>query len=211
LSSVSSCVVLANTTPIWAAVLTPLLAHEAIEARVRRGIFCSFLGVLVIEGPALFSGEGAWQGDMLALGAGLLAALYLLCGSRARVHFSIGSYLLVCYGAATAVLFVAVLATDTPLTGYSNETLVWVVLLGLISQLIGHSTFNWALRYLSAAVVSLSLLVEPILTALWAWLILSEPPTWLVAIGGLIVLSGVWVATRPSGPSKVAQEAHGAS
>lgn len=195
-SSVASCVVLANTTPIWAATLTPFLAHQKLESRVRSGIFVSFCGVLIIEGPALLGGGGTWQGDLLALAAGLLAALYLLCGSRARVHFTIGSYLLVCYGAATVVLFGAVLATDTPLTGYSSETLVWVALLGLVSQLIGHSTFNWALRYLSAAVVSLSLLAEPILTALWAWLILSEPPTVAVAIGGGVVLFGVWVATR---------------
>ena len=197
-SSVASCVLLTNTTPIWTALLMPLITHDRISSRVKWGIFVSFLGVLVIGVPAAAAGDSTWKGDALAISAAIFAALYLLSGSRARTHFSITSYLLVCYGTATVVLFGAVLASGTPLTGYSYETLGWVAMLGLVSQLIGHSTFNWALRYVSAAVVSLSLLTEPILTAAWAWLLLNEPPTATVVVGGGIVLVGVWVATRPS-------------
>ncbi len=195
-SSVASCVVLSNTTPIWTALLTPFLSHDSISRRVRWGILVSFIGVLIIGGPGLLNDEATWKGDLLAIIAAIFAALYFLTGRRVRGDFSIGSYLLLCYASATAVLFVAVLASGTPLTGYSNETLMWVALLALVSQLIGHSTFNWALRYLSAAVVALSLLAEPLLTAIWAWLLLNEPPTVTVAIGGGVALAGVWVASR---------------
>lgn len=196
LSSVASCVVLANTTALWAALLTPILSHDKIAPRVRLGILVSFAGVIVIEWPELTGGGSAWRGDLMALSAGFGAAIYMLFGRRARGDFSIAAYLLLCYAVATAVLLVAVLAVGVPLSGYSLETLGWIAALGLISQLIGHSTFNWALRWLPAAIVGLSLLAEPILTALWAWLLLEEPPTLAVALGGGVVLFGVWFATR---------------
>ena len=196
LSSVASCVVMANTTALWAALLTPLLSHDRIAPRVRFGILISFAGILVIEWPELMEGGSAWRGDLMALSAGLGAAIYMLFGRRARGDISIAPYLLICYSVATLVLLIAMLGAGVPFTGYSWEALGWIAALGLISQMIGHSTFNWALRWLPAAIVGLSLLAEPILTALWAWLLLSEPPTIAVAVGGGVVLFGVWFATR---------------
>lgn len=195
-SSVAASVVLVNTTPIWVGLLTPFLSKDRITRPLAVGIAIAFLGALAIVVPDLEADGHSWIGDLLATAGAIFAAFYLLSGRKARARFSIQSYLLLCYTTAALTLFVLVLALDVPLTVYSTETWGWIALLALIPQMIGHSTFNWALRWLSAAVISVSLLVEPILSTLLAWLTLGEVPTGATILGGLLILSGVWIVSR---------------
>jgi drug/metabolite transporter (DMT)-like permease len=83
-----------------------------------------------------------------------------------------------------------------PMSGFSPATYVLMVYLAVGPQLIGHSAFNWALRYLSAAYVTVALLSEPILSSVLAWLLLSEPPTALETLGGALILTGLAIASR---------------
>jgi drug/metabolite transporter (DMT)-like permease len=68
-------------------------------------------------------------------------------------------------------------------------------LLALVPQLFGHSTFNWALRYLSAAYVSITLLGEPIGSAILAYFILDEIPSGLMVFGAILILVGIFIAS----------------
>jgi drug/metabolite transporter (DMT)-like permease len=72
----------------------------------------------------------------------------------------------------------------------------WILLMALIPQLIGHSTYNWALRYLPAALVSITTLGEPIGSAVLAYFILSEAPSLLTIVGGFLILAGIYFASR---------------
>jgi len=69
-------------------------------------------------------------------------------------------------------------------------------LLALVPQLIGHSTYNWALRYMPAALVSITTLGEPIGSAILAYFILSETPTLLTILGGVLILAGIYLASK---------------
>jgi drug/metabolite transporter (DMT)-like permease len=71
-----------------------------------------------------------------------------------------------------------------------------LVLLAVIPQLVGHTTLNWALRYLPAARVSLLVLGEPIGAGLLAFALFGELPTWLGGLGAAIILLGLFVAGR---------------
>jgi len=84
----------------------------------------------------------------------------------------------------------------TQVIGYQPVIYVWFILLALIPQLIGHSTYNWALRYLSAAYVSIALLGEPIGTSILALFLLKEAPTLLEIVGGILTLIGIYIASR---------------
>jgi len=84
-----------------------------------------------------------------------------------------------------------------PLAGVAGQparVYLWLLLLALVPQLLGHSTFNWALRYLSAAYVSITLLGEPIGSALLAYFLLGEVPSVMMAFGAILILFGIWVA-----------------
>jgi drug/metabolite transporter (DMT)-like permease len=80
--------------------------------------------------------------------------------------------------------------------GYPPQTYLWLILLALVPQLLGHTTFNWALGYLSAAFVAITLLGEPIGSTLLAYLILQEKPTLLKAMGGILILAGIYIASK---------------
>jgi drug/metabolite transporter (DMT)-like permease len=97
--------------------------------------------------------------------------------------------------AAIVLIIIMFSAGEKPI-GYSPQIYLWLTLLGIIPQLIGHSTFNWALGYLSAAYVSITLLGEPIGSTILAYLILQEKPTPIKLIGGVLILIGIYIASR---------------
>ncbi|NCO31663.1 EamA family transporter, partial [bacterium] len=104
----------------------------------------------------------AFLGNFLALAGAWMVAGYLLIGRRLRAKMSLVPYIFVVYSIAAVALIVIMFASsETPL-GYSPITYVWMLLLALVPQLIGHSTYNWALRYMPAALVAVTTLGEPI-------------------------------------------------
>ena len=94
------------------------------------------------------------------------------------------------------VLIIFMFASGQSAVGYPPITYVWLILLALIPQLMGHSSFNWALGYLSAAFVSITLLGEPIGSAVLAYFLLQETPTVLKMFGAILILAGIFVASR---------------
>jgi drug/metabolite transporter (DMT)-like permease len=99
------------------------------------------------------------------------------------------------YGFAAIILTIITLFRGEPVFSYSPQTYLWLLALGLIPQLLGHSLFNWALKYISAAYVSLTLLGEPIGTIILALIFLRESPTFLEGIGAGLILIGIVIAS----------------
>jgi drug/metabolite transporter (DMT)-like permease len=71
-----------------------------------------------------------------------------------------------------------------------------MILLAVVPQVIGHSVFNWALKYLSAAYVSIALLGEPVGTVILTMIFLKQSPTPMELVGGILILIGIFLATR---------------
>jgi drug/metabolite transporter (DMT)-like permease len=109
---------------------------------------------------------------------------------------SLISYISLVYGMAAIVLVTIMLLANQKPFGYSAHIYVWLILLAVIPQLIGHSTFNWALGFLSAAYVSITILGEPIGSTILAYAILQEKPTVMKLIGGVLILLGIFIASR---------------
>jgi drug/metabolite transporter (DMT)-like permease len=148
-----------------------------------------------------FKGE-AFLGDILAVIGALMAALYVIIGRKLRTGMSLIPYIFVVYGMAAIVLILIMLvAGDSPF-GYPVQAYVWMILLGLIPQLLGHSSFNWALGYLSAAYVSITLLGEPIGTTILAYFLLNETPSGLEIFGAILILSGIFIASQSESHQK---------
>jgi drug/metabolite transporter (DMT)-like permease len=134
-----------------------------------------------------------------------MMAGYLLVGRRLRSKMSLIPYIFVVYGMAALVLLVAVLVAGYDLVGIPSVGWMWILLLALIPQLLGHSSFNWALRYLPAAFVAIVLLGEPIGSALLAFIILGEMPVSLTLAGAALVLGGILIASRGAGRDALAE------
>ena len=215
-TSVASSVVLVSTTPLWVAILAPLTIKEPITRPVIIGMGLALTGGLIVglsDSCALsgfhlqcppfsdFVAGEAFLGDLLALIGAFTAAGYLLVGRRLREKMSLIPYVFVVYGMAALVLLIFMFSAGESPRGYAPQTYLWFLLLALVPQLLGHSTFNWALRYLPAAYVSITLLGEPIGSAVLAYFLLAETPSGLMIFGGALILVGIYVASRREGSS----------
>lgn len=210
-TTVASSVVIVTTAPLWVAVFSPLFLKEKITRWIVLGLLISLIGSVIvgINGVCLIdSGKIQCQplftlatdkmfvGNILAFLGALLSAGYLMVGRRVRNSLSLISYTFVVYSVAAIVLLLMVIITRQRITGFSSVAYLFIFALALIPQLIGHSSFNWALKYLSAALVSIALLGEPIGTIILAFISLKESPTILEIVGGVLILAGIFVASR---------------
>jgi drug/metabolite transporter (DMT)-like permease len=210
-TTVASSVVLVSTTPLWVALFSPFVLKEIPSRRVMAGMGLALVGGVIIA----LSDVCAWRsgglvcpsfhdlvrgraflGDALALIGALMAAAYLMIGRRLRGKTSLISYIFLVYGMAAVVLILFTLFARQPLVGYPPPAYVWFVLLALIPQLVGHSSYNWALRYLPAAAVSVATLGEPVGSTILAYFLLHETPTLMKIFGAILILAGIMIAAR---------------
>ena len=193
-TAVANSVVLVNTIPLWVGLLTPLLARDRIKQTTAVSIAFSVIGGAIIGFGDFAAGGKALLGDLLAVVGAVCAAIYLLLGRNLRRKLSLLAYVTVCYGSAAVILWVVVLFLNLPIVGYSNQTVAAFWAMALISQILGHSSYNWALKWFSTALVAVALMGEPIGSTILAYLIFNEGLTWLKLIGGLFILSAIYIA-----------------
>ncbi len=153
--------------------------------------------LLVLAGSALIAGNDyqfskeALLGDFLAVAGALAASGYLLAGRFLRRYLDLTTYALGAYGSAALFLFVFSITCATPLSGFSKQTYLVFILLAIIPQLIGHTTFNWTLKFLSPTTVAVLILGEPIGATLLAYWFFDEGFTPAKALGLFILGSGI--------------------
>lgn len=198
-TSVAASVVLVCTQPIFVAVLARLFLRESVSALAAAGILVSFAGCFVIA-AADSHFEGAVLGNVLALLGAVAVAIYVLVGRNVRTG-GVGflSYSLLVYAVAALALLPVCLATGTPMSGYSTESWLWLGAVALGPNILGHTIFNWALRYLKAAVLSGTILVEPVIATWLAWVVLDETPAVATLAGGGVVLVGLGLLIKGRG------------
>ncbi len=194
-TSVASAVVLVTTSPFMVAVASRFLFREALYRHTLVGIAVGIVGGVVIAlGDA--SDEGELLGDVLAFGGAVAIVGYLLAGRTLRRHMTALTYNAWVYTGAAVMLLTAAMVSGDPFTGFTSETYLWMVMLALVPQLIGHSLLNWSLAHVTATAVTIAIMAEPVIATALAILILSEVPPWTSVLGGALVLSGIYVALR---------------
>ena len=195
-TSVAASVVLVSTQPVFVAILGYMLFRERTSPLSFAGILVALAGTAVIAGDGSV-GSAAIFGNALALVGAITVAVYVLIGRSSRTGgVGVLPYSIVVYSAAALTLLGATLLLGARLWGYSGETWFWLWSITLGPQIMGHTVFNWALRYVEASIVSGTILAEPVVSALLAWLILSEKPGLPTIFGGFVVLAGLFLLLR---------------
>lgn len=198
LTSVASSVIFVHIDPIFVAIISHIFFDERITKRTLSGIVISFIGISVIALGDAGVGKSNLTGDALALTGGVMLGLYILGGRFYRKNLDLTTYVTPVYSVAAASLILMSLITGTKLTGFSNSTYGLFFLIALIPMIFGHTLYNWALKYLSAPVVSLSLLGEPVGASILAFFLLGETPNSFTIIGGVITLLGILISAYRS-------------
>jgi drug/metabolite transporter (DMT)-like permease len=204
-TSVMASVVLVSTSPIFVGLISPLVLHE----RLPRGMIVAL--IIVTAGSVLIGlgdlGKGTHRlwGDVLALMGAVAAAGYFLIGRRLRARLSLLGYVFPVYGTAALALLAILLLSGLPKLPNHPQTWLWLLLLALGPQILGHSSLNWALRYLSAGYVTIVTLAEPVGSTLLAWWLLGENPSPWAVVGGVLILAGIAIASHAERLTEVAE------
>lgn len=204
LTSIASSVLLVSTTPVFVAIAARLLFGERLAWLGWLGIVLALAGAVLVGGGDF--GGSSLRGDVLALAGGAAAAGYVMAGGRARQELGIFEYAVLTYAFAGVVLTIACVAGSVPLWGYPAQT--WWAIAGIVAgpQLLGHTIINFTLKQLDPTTVSMTIMAEPVIATLLAFLLLSETPSWLVVPGGIAILAGIYLVTIIKRPVTLAQQ-----
>lgn len=192
-TSVANSVILVSTHPIPIAIISHRWLGERTERTAAVGIAVALFGMVLIGVSDAALTMQSLIGDILALVGMAALAAYILSGRRIRKEIPILPYAFVVYLAATAFLLLGCLAFATPLYPYDRNEWILFLALAIIPMIFGHTLYNWALRYVAALLVSASILAEPILSSVLAYLLLTEVPSIFVILGGPLVLVGIFL------------------
>lgn len=187
-TTVASSVVFVSTGPLWVALLSPVLLNERLKRAAILGLALALIGGAIVglsdaciwknglQCPDLgrvLQGRAMW-GNFLALAGAWAVSGYLIIGRKLRTKISLIPYIFIVYGMAALGLIAAMFVSGESPLGHPASAYFWIFLLAAFPQLIGHSTYNWVLRYIPAALVAITTLVEPIGSAILAFFILRD-------------------------------------
>lgn len=201
-TSVASSLVLVDSHPLFVMAGGYLLYRERVPRKALIGAALALVGIVIVGANDFQIGGTALYGDFLAwLGAATVAAYFLL-GRGVRQRVNLLPYTLVVYGAAALVLLSAVLVSRVPLYPYPPEEYLIFLGLALGPTILGHTSYNWALKYLKTSVVSITILAEPVLSSIMAMFLFKEVPSVWLVIGGGVILVGIGIFVLNSGDGR---------
>ncbi|MDK2372140.1 MAG: DMT family transporter [Candidatus Korarchaeota archaeon] len=192
-TSIAASTVIVDSSPIFVVLLSYLALGERVNSKEAAGIAISFLGASTIAMGHIDKGSNLF-GDFLALIGSISLAAYLVAGRRLRGRLDLAPYTASVYGISGISLLLTAGAFCIPLSGYPLKEWAIFLALALIPSGLGHNSYNYALKYLKASIVSVSILGEPIGASILAAILLGELPRVTTVIGGALVLGGIYTA-----------------
>ncbi|MGK7931465.1 MAG: DMT family transporter [Microcystaceae cyanobacterium] len=196
-TSIAASTVIVTTNPVWVSLLAWWGWGESISLTTMGGIAIALLGGGVIVGldSGINMGNNPLLGNCLALIGAWMVSFYLLFGREAqRQGLQLNQYIIIAYTTAALILLPFPLLFQGGYNGYPPIVYFYILLMAVFPQLIGHTAFNWAMNQISATVVTLTILFEPVVASLLGMIVFQEIPPIQVIIGGIIILIGVAVA-----------------
>ncbi|MGB4595033.1 MAG: DMT family transporter [Anaerolineaceae bacterium] len=213
LTNVSSSVVVVSTTPLWVALLSPILLKEKVRPRFYVGMLLALLGgaIIAINERCTLSVSGlqcgvdygmqessSLLGLFLALVGAFMAAGYMLIGRKLSGKIDTVRYTAVIYSIAAAFLLFIVVLRGDQLSGFSGRVWGLFLVMAIVPQILGHSVLNYSLQALPATTVSIALLGEPVGATILAMIFLKELPSTLQLIGGIMIMIGIVYSVFPA-------------
>jgi drug/metabolite transporter (DMT)-like permease len=200
-TSIANSVMLVNMNPIFIGIFAYILFREKQSPALVFSIFaaivgCFFLTVYDSNFTGFSGGSDAMTGNLLALAGALGTSFYMLIGSRVMGSMNILTYILLVYASSAGFLALFTFFMGYSFTGYATSSYVYLILMALFPQFMGHSAFNWALKYMKSSIVAVVKLGEPIGAAILAYFIFAEGVTFGQAFGMFVIFAAILLALR---------------
>jgi drug/metabolite transporter (DMT)-like permease len=196
-TSVTASVTLVNTHPLWVALFGWFFFGRTPTLAVLFGILLAVAGGSIIGFGDLSEGSDPLLGDALAVcGAIFIAGYFLLGRTVQRLGLHLNAYVGIAYGVAALLLLPLPALFDIAYFEYGLSTYLWIGMLALVPQLIGHTGINYAIKYVDPTFVATMTLFEPIGASILALILFDELPLGLTLIGALVLLFGILLVAR---------------
>jgi drug/metabolite transporter (DMT)-like permease len=194
-TTVATSVIIVDSSPLFVVVLSYVFLKETLSLKAVSGIVLSVVGAVLIglSNPVQENLTGIFLAFLGAIGL----AVYLVIGRDLRKKLDTFSYVSGAYSVSFVFLVTTSVVFRQPLSGYSAVQYFLFFLLALVCSCMGHTLYNYCLRYLKAAIVSVAILGEPVGATLLAILFFWEIPTPLVVVGGILVIAGIYITVKP--------------
>ncbi|MBT9145450.1 MAG: hypothetical protein DDT42_01321 [candidate division WS2 bacterium] len=203
-TSILNSTILVTLNPIFVTLFSFIIFKQIPGKGIMWGIFLVLIGsfILYYQPSPPINGQvfpQATLGNSLALAGGIFASLYLICTSILRKRHSLISFVFPVYGFTFLILAIFTLLSSTKLTGFRSSEYLLLILFALIPQIIGHTSYNWALKIFSPNFIAITILGEPIGATILGILIFKETPTPLAILGAAMILLAILVSGREEG------------
>jgi len=197
-TTVANATLLTNFAPIFVTLSGWLLWHERFKRGFYAGLALAVLGASMLIGASFMVGERQILGDLLGLVSAMFYGGYLLVVKLLRSWFRTPMIMMWSGLVASVILLAMALFSGEQILAITLTG--WLVVFGLamVSQVGGQGLITFSLRHLPAPFSAVTLLLQPVVATLLAWLIFGELLGGWQAIGGVIVLVGIWLARRGS-------------
>ncbi len=203
LTTVTASVVIVTSHPLLVAAAAHFWLKEKASRATIAGILLALSGVALIIGTDLARPD--LRGDLLAVGGAVTLGVYLLVGRlKRREGLPVLVYTTYVYAGAALTLLCSALVLRSPVLPISDRDLALIFAMALVPGMLGHTLYNWALRYVRATVVSVSIVFEPIGASLIALAVFGAQPPPGTALGAAITIAGIVLVSRAESAFKAA-------
>ncbi|OSS41207.1 hypothetical protein DESAMIL20_760 [Desulfurella amilsii] len=200
-TSIASSVVLVSTNPFFVVLVSLFLMKEKITFKMVLALIVSFIGTIIItvNDGNLFSSKidkVALFGDMLALIGAFSVSFYFIIGAQLRKSMDTNKYITVVYSSAAIFITIMVMFANVDAFHYSTRDFSFIFLLAIIPQLVGHSAFNWALKYLKATAIAITTLGEIIGSSILAYIFFAQTISLWQFVGIAFIISAIVISFK---------------
>jgi len=196
MTSAANSTLLGNTSAVWVGLTAMLIFKEKLCGKFWICMVVAFAGAILIMGEDFYTKITFGLGSLLALFASFFYAGFFFATQRAREGLSsLSSWWISAASSAGALLIVSLLFAQ-PLIGFTTTTWIVLIAAALVSQVIGYLAINYALGHLPPHIVSPTMLGQPVMTAIFAVIMLNEKLSWFQIGGGVLVLAGIWLVNQ---------------
>ena len=202
-TSVAASVLLATCHIVYVSIIGWVVFGEKLNHKGIIGTILALSGIVILFLGDLAEDPGNFGGNFMAFVSGILAGLYYLGGRKHRKKISLPVYAFIVYLSSAITMLFVIIVQGLDYRTVSNSEFQLFFIMALVPTLLGHTMQNWALAFLPAYVVSITLLAEPIGSGILAWHFFNEVPSQGVLIGGFIVLIGVYIVASSNQNSNI--------
>lgn len=193
MTTVANSTILVSCSPIFVALANYFITKEKLKRKMAIGIFMSLIGTAIIAmGSSQEAANNMMLGNILAFLGAIFVAGYLVIGGIARKSLSAGVYVFIVYSVSAVVLFIMCFISGTPVYPYPPREILLFVALAFFCSILGHTVYNYMVKYVSSTMISVSTLSEPIFASVLALLIFKEIPSIYTLLGGIIIITGIF-------------------